>query len=48
MSGCEFENKRFSVPMSGGGFAKGYERIKWGKKKKKKKSKPKMEIELRG
>jgi hypothetical protein len=46
MSGCEFQNKRFSVPMSGGGFAKGYERIKWGKKKKKKKAK--MEIVLKG
>ena len=46
MSGCNFQDKRFSVPMSGGGFDKGYERIKWGKKKKKKKAK--MEIKLKG
>jgi hypothetical protein len=36
MSGCDYQNPRFSVPVNAGD---NYDKIDWGKKKKKKKIK---------
>jgi hypothetical protein len=44
MSGCDFQNKRFLVPMETGD---NYYKIDWGKKKKSPK-KNKMKIRLKG